>query len=278
MRATHTEERTQVDQVASFVFHKVGAWVHIGAVLDHLSEAGSVPTRLRTPVAKWVVMGEREIMCQKGTEQHTHHWLWVRQLLRKPHGDADLVSADERIRGNDGTSGVVDSLSHHVHPEKTFFVLQQLHVRTMKATVAVRVSVGEWARRGGVRANYQLHASADLSNAGVGVLALIRQGLGRVDEAIHRVLQLDPQIDDLRQVHRLQRCIERTSQTACLTNVRGKQSETVQRTSAHIPSLPSSPSSSLSDDAAVAAVALAFPSAEPTPAATRLAFKFNALV
>ena len=54
------------------------------------------------------------------------HGLRVGQLLGEHERDSDLIGADVRVRGDDGTTCVVDALTHHVLPEQSILLLQQL--------------------------------------------------------------------------------------------------------------------------------------------------------
>lgn len=50
--------------------------------------------------------------------------LWVGQLLSEDDRYPDLVGVDAGVRGDNRTSGVVDSFAHHVHAEQPFLLLQ----------------------------------------------------------------------------------------------------------------------------------------------------------
>lgn len=55
---------------------------------------------------------------------------WVRKLLGKPQRYADFRRANVRIGRDNRTTGVVDSLAHHVLPEKTFLLFKHLFPNT----------------------------------------------------------------------------------------------------------------------------------------------------
>ena len=63
------------------------------------------------------------------------HRLGVGQGFRKHHRDPDLVRVDVGVGGDDGAGGVVDTLAHHVLPEQSLLLLQQLRMKNQCASM-----------------------------------------------------------------------------------------------------------------------------------------------
>lgn len=82
-------------------------WVHIGAILNEL------PHRLNVPVCDG---------------------LWVGQLLGEAQRNADLCCADVRVGRDNGSAGVIDAFAHHVLPEDTLLLLENLPQRNRRDT------------------------------------------------------------------------------------------------------------------------------------------------
>lgn len=59
---------------------------------------------------------------------YTHSYIHKIVLLKhfSYHGYSNLIGSDVHVRTDDGASSVVHSLPHHMFPEQTLFLLQEL--------------------------------------------------------------------------------------------------------------------------------------------------------